>query len=203
MRTDVGTVEDLHASAVKACGLDDFGGDDDNYIEALTVLLDAYRTEADLTEFGSKMQRFFARNALVARLVSEAAFTQYPQHVDVAIERPIFVTGLPRTGTTAVHRLLAADPRHQGLQLWLAEFPQPRPPRDDQPSGRTDPGASRKDGAPRISISSASTSITSCERKRRATRIASASRVYSSTTHSMRIFLLSCVRCSTKSYAQT
>ncbi len=44
MRTDVGTVEDLHASAVKACGLDDFGGDDDNYIEALTVLLDAYRT---------------------------------------------------------------------------------------------------------------------------------------------------------------
>ncbi|MFN8228050.1 MAG: sulfotransferase [Mycobacterium sp.] len=130
MRTDVGTVEDLHASAVKACGLDDFGGDDDNYIEALTVLLDAYRTEADLTEFGSKMQRFFARNALVARLVSEAAFTQYPQHVDVAIERPIFVTGLPRTGTTAVHRLLAADPRHQGLQLWLAEFPQPRPPRE-------------------------------------------------------------------------
>ena len=130
MRTDVGTVEDLHASAVKACGLDDFGGDDDNYIEALSVLLDAYRTEADLTEFGSKMQRFFARNALVARLVSEAAFTQYPQHVDVAIERPIFVTGLPRTGTTAVHRLLAADPRHQGLQLWLAEFPQPRPPRE-------------------------------------------------------------------------
>ncbi len=129
-RTNVGTVEDLHASAVKACGLDDFGGDDDNYIEALSVLLDAYRTEADLTEFGSKMQRFFARNALVARLVSEAAFTQYPQHVDVAIERPIFVTGLPRTGTTAVHRLLAADPRHQGLQLWLAEFPQPRPPRE-------------------------------------------------------------------------
>ncbi len=129
-RTNVGTVEDLHASAVKACGLDDFGGDDDNYIEALTVLLDAYRTDADLTEFGSKMQRFFARNALVARLVSEAAFKQHPQHVDVAIERPIFVTGLPRTGTTAVHRLLAADPRHQGLQLWLAEFPQPRPPRE-------------------------------------------------------------------------
>ncbi len=132
-RTDVGTVDDLHASAVKACGLDDFGGDDDNYIEALTVLLDAYRSEADLTEFGSKMQRFFARNALVARLVSEAAFKQYPQHVDIAIERPIFVTGLPRTGTTAVHRLLAADPGHQGLQLWLAEFPQPRPPRETWP----------------------------------------------------------------------
>lgn len=129
-RTDVGTVEDLHASAVKACGLDDFGADDDNYREALGVLLESYRRDADLTELGSKMQRFFTRNALVARLVSEAAFKQYPEHADVVIERPIFVTGLPRTGTTAVHRLLAADPRHQGLELWLAEFPQPRPPRE-------------------------------------------------------------------------
>ncbi|MCW2513879.1 MAG: sulfotransferase [Mycobacterium sp.] len=129
-RTHVGTVDDLHASAVKACGLDDFGVDDDNYREALGVLLDSFRNDADLTEFGSKMQRFFVRNALVARLVSEAAFKQYPQHVDVPIERPIFVTGLPRTGTTAIHRLLTADPRHQGLELWLAEFPQPRPPRD-------------------------------------------------------------------------
>lgn len=129
-RTDVGTVDDLHASAIKATGLDDFGVDDDNYREALGVLLDAYRRDADLTELGSKMCRFFVRNALVARLVSEAAFAQYPQHADVAIERPIFVTGLPRTGTTVLHRLLAADPSHQGLELWLAEFPQPRPPRE-------------------------------------------------------------------------
>jgi Sulfotransferase family len=130
VRTDVGTVDELHASAVKACGLDDFGVDDDNYREALGVLLDSYRRDADLTEFGSKMCRFFVRNALVARLVSEAAWTQYPQHAEVAIERPIFVTGLPRTGTTAIHRLLTADPMHQGLELWLAEFPQPRPPRE-------------------------------------------------------------------------
>ncbi|EHI12074.1 sulfotransferase family protein [Mycolicibacterium thermoresistibile] len=132
-RTDVGTVEDLHASAVKACGLEDFGSDDDNYKEALAVLLDSYQREADLTELGSKMSRFFLRNALVARLVSEAAWKQYPQHADVVIERPIFVTGLPRTGTTALHRLLAADPAHQGLELWLAEFPQPRPPRETWP----------------------------------------------------------------------
>ena len=69
------------------------------------------------------MNRFFVRNALVARLMSEAAWKQYPQHADVAVERPIFVTGLPRTGTTAIHRLMTADPRHQGLELWLAEFP--------------------------------------------------------------------------------
>ena len=94
------------------------------------MLLESYRRDADLTEIGSKMNRFFVRNALVARLMSEAAWKQYPQHADVRIERPIFVTGLPRTGTTALHRLLSADPRHQGLELWLAEFPQPRPPRE-------------------------------------------------------------------------
>lgn len=131
--SDFLSVESLLASATKATGLDDFGVDDDNYREALSVLLTAFRTEADLTDLGSKMQRFFVRNALVARLLSEAAFKQYPQHVEVAIERPIFVTGLPRTGTTALHRLLCGDPRHQGLELWLAEFPQPRPPRETWP----------------------------------------------------------------------
>jgi len=132
-RTDVGTVDDLKASAVKAVGLDDFGSDDDNYIEALSVLLDSYRCDADLTELGSKMSRFFLRNALVARLLSEASWKQHPKYVDVPIIAPIFVTGLPRTGTTALHRLLCGDPRHQGLELWLAEFPQPRPPRETWP----------------------------------------------------------------------
>jgi hypothetical protein len=129
-RTDIGTVDELHASATKLVGLDDFGSNDDNYLEALEVLLGSYRREAGLTVLGSKMNRFFLRGALVARLLSESAWKQYPQHADVAIERPIFVTGLVRTGTTALHRLLGADPAHQGLHMWLAEFPQPRPPRE-------------------------------------------------------------------------
>ncbi|MET9199164.1 sulfotransferase [Gordonia sp. NPDC003585] len=127
-RTSVGTVEDLHASATRATGLDDFG--DDAYLEPLGVLLDSYRTEAGLTELGSKMFRFFLKGALIARLLSEAAWKANPGYADVEIRRPIFVTGLPRTGTTALHRLLTADPGHQGLEMWLAEFPQPRPPRD-------------------------------------------------------------------------
>ena len=129
-RTDVGSVDDLHASATKLTGLDDFGADDDNYREALGVLLESYRRDADLTPLGSKMNRFFLRAALVARLLSEAAWKQHPEHADVVIERPIFVTGLVRTGTTALHRLLGADPAHQGLPMWLAEYPQPRPPRE-------------------------------------------------------------------------
>ncbi|MGW0172240.1 sulfotransferase family protein [Rhodococcus sp. NPDC003322] len=127
-RTTVGTVEDLHASATKMTGLTDFGVDD--YTEALGVLLDSYARDEDLTPLGSKMSRVFLRGALVARLLSEAAWQQHPAHADVKIERPIFVTGLPRTGTTALHRLLTVDPAHQGLEMWLTEMPQPRPPRE-------------------------------------------------------------------------
>ncbi|MCF8568952.1 sulfotransferase [Gordonia sp. HY002] len=127
-RTTVGTVDDLHAAATRAVGLDDFG--DQDYLEGLQVLLDSYRADAGLTEVGSKMFRFFLKGALIARLLSEAGWKNNPGYVDVAIDRPVFVTGLPRTGTTALHRLLAADPAHQGLQMWLAEFPQPRPPRE-------------------------------------------------------------------------
>ena len=129
-RTDVGTVDDLHESASRLVGLDDFGPDDDNYREGLAVILDSYRRDADLTPFGSKMSRVYLRGALAARLVAQAGWKQYPHYADVPVQRPIFVTGLVRTGTTALHRLLTADPSHQGLQMWLAEFPQPRPPRE-------------------------------------------------------------------------
>ncbi|GAB2705588.1 sulfotransferase family protein [Nocardia thraciensis] len=127
-RTDVGTVEDLHASATKACGLTDFGSRD--YHEALGILLESYRRDADLTELGSKMNRYFLRGALVARALSEASWKANPGSAETPVTRPIFVTGLPRTGTTALHRLLAADPGHQALEMWLTEFPQPRPPRE-------------------------------------------------------------------------
>lgn len=129
-RTDVGTVEDLHESAARLVGLDDFGDDDDNYLEGLAVILDSYRREAGLTPLGSKISRVYLRAALAARLLAQAGWKQFPQYADVAVERPIFVTGLTRTGTTALHRLLGADPAHQGLQMWLAEYPQPRPPRE-------------------------------------------------------------------------
>ncbi|MFE5289779.1 sulfotransferase family protein [Nocardia sp. NPDC056611] len=127
-RTNVGTVEDLHASATKVCGLTDFGSDDHH--EALGVLLDSYQRDAGLTEIGSKMSRYFLRGALVARALSEASWKANPGYTETKVTRPIFVTGLPRTGTTALHRLLAADPQHQALEMWLADFPQPRPPRD-------------------------------------------------------------------------
>jgi hypothetical protein len=127
-RDSVGTFEDLHAAATRVTGLDDFG--DDEYVEGLRILLDDYATTAGLTGVGNYMQRSFVRGALVARLLSQRGFKEHPDYADVPVERPLFVTGLPRTGTTALHRLLTADPAHQGLEVWLTEFPQPRPPRD-------------------------------------------------------------------------
>jgi hypothetical protein len=128
MRDSVGTVDDLHASATKLTGLTDFGGDE--YREGLAALLMSYAEDEALTELGRRVKRSELRGALVARLLSEAGWAANPASADVPVERPIFVTGIPRTGTTALHRLLAADPAHQGLEQWLCEMPQPRPPRE-------------------------------------------------------------------------
>jgi hypothetical protein len=128
LRDTVGTIEDLHASASKITGLTDFGPDD--YTDGLAVLLSSYASEAGLTPLGMKVTRSMVRGALAARLSSQAGWASYPEYSSVPIERPVFVIGLPRTGTTALHRLLTADPKHQGLELWLAEMPQPRPPRE-------------------------------------------------------------------------
>ena len=124
----IATAEELHAKASKVTGLTDFGPDD--YTDGLAVLLESCARDADLTPAGAKAMRSTLRGALTARLFSEAAWQAHPGYAQVRIDRPVFVTGLPRTGTTALHRLLAADPAHQGLAMWLAEVPQPRPPRE-------------------------------------------------------------------------
>jgi hypothetical protein len=131
MSDGVGTADRLHASATKITGLADFGADD--YRDGLAVLLESCAADAGLTPLGARVMRAFLRGALTARLLSEAAWAAHPGHAAVAIERPVFITGLPRTGTTALHRLLTADPAHQGLELWLIEAPQPRPPRETWP----------------------------------------------------------------------
>jgi len=123
----IGTVESLREKASAITGLSDFGAED--YSDGLSVLIDSFSAEAGLTEHGVKAARGLLRGALIARLLAEAGFAAHPSYASVPVSRPIFVTGLPRTGTTFLHRLLVCDPSHQGLELWLAEAPQPRPPR--------------------------------------------------------------------------
>ena len=123
----LGTAAELHAAATALTGLADFGAD--GYRDGLAVLLESCARDAGLTPKGIRVARAMIRGALTARLFSEAGWARHPEHAGVDIDQPIFVIGLPRTGTTALHRLLTADPAHQGLQAWLAEVPQPRPPR--------------------------------------------------------------------------
>ena len=127
-RPDLGSFEDIRAAAVRTTGLDDFGGTE--HEEGLRLLCEDLAKNGGLTPEGNYMQRTFIKSALVGRLLSEHGFKEHPSYAEVPIERPIFVCGLPRTGTTALHRLLNADPAHQGLELWLTEVPQPRPPRE-------------------------------------------------------------------------
>ena len=127
-RADVGSYDDIVAAATRTTSLTDLGGDE--HREGFEILLDDLNSPAaGLTGVGNYFQRSQVKSALVARMLTQLRFTEHPEHAQVEIDRPIFVLGLPRTGTTALHRLLTADPRHQGLELWLTEFPQVRPPR--------------------------------------------------------------------------
>jgi len=118
-------VDDLHERASASTGLTDFGSDD--YLDALLILLEGYADQAALTDRGWAKVTGTLEQSLVSRLRTEAAWRTHPSYAATEVRRPIFVTGLPRSGTTALHRLLCADPGHQGLQLWLAAAPQPRP----------------------------------------------------------------------------
>ncbi len=127
-RESLGSFEEIAEAAVRTTGLDDFGGTE--HEEGLRLLCEDLVEHGGLTPEGNYMQRAQVKSALVGRLLSQHGFKEHPSHTSVPIRRPIFVCGLPRTGTTALHRLLHADPHHQGLELWLTEVPQPRPPRE-------------------------------------------------------------------------
>ncbi|MEJ7832173.1 MAG: sulfotransferase [Nocardioides sp.] len=128
-RADVGSYDDIVAAAVRTTGLTDMGGT--AHEEGLRVLVEDYASaEAGLTPLGNYFARSEVKGALVGRLLTQARLTEHPGHADVPIQRPVFVMGLPRTGTTALHRLLHADPMAQGLEMWITQYPQPRPPRE-------------------------------------------------------------------------
>ncbi len=113
--------------ARRAAGYSDFG--DGRFRQHLRVLLRAYDEEARLTPFGRMMVRGELLAILKNRLAVQQAWQRAPQVLEAEIRRPVFILGLPRTGTTALHHLLAQDPANQVLEYWLAAAPGPRPPR--------------------------------------------------------------------------
>ncbi|RIL06353.1 MAG: sulfotransferase family protein [Proteobacteria bacterium] len=119
--------EGLLDAARQATGLDDFG--DGAWRTHFRTLLRCYDAESKLTEAGLGMVQGEIGGALRARLACEAAWKREPAVLRHAIRRPLFILGLPRSGTTALHWLLAQDPANQVLEYWIAGAPRPRPPR--------------------------------------------------------------------------
>lgn len=127
-------IEQYHQQAAGFVGYSNFGASDDNYLEALRVYLTSVDTEVELTEAGQGMLDQIIVGNLISRLFTERGIEQNPDCLKQPIIKPIIVTGLPRSGTTALHKILASAPNAQAPANWLCSFPMPRPPRDTWPS---------------------------------------------------------------------
>lgn len=117
----------LLAKACERTGLDDFG--DDSFREAFRVLLRAYETEAEFSFVGRICVHEDTVRLLSNRLRLVADRRRHPAIAEEVIRRPLFITGLPRSGTTILHALLAQDPAHRVPQVWEVMHPSPPPER--------------------------------------------------------------------------
>jgi hypothetical protein len=115
--------EALIAKAVKRAGCNDFG--DMSFHEGLDRLLASFENEANLNMLG----RLIAQGTMVERLYSRLKLVEWrKQHPAVAeqeIRKPLFILGLPRTGTTILHALLDVDPANRSPLFWEVEYPVP------------------------------------------------------------------------------
>jgi hypothetical protein len=127
-------VEQIEEDARTQTGLDDTGGD--YYRDGLDRLVAAMNEEGGLTELGEAMQQMRLSILLGSRLRVEETYRQHPEIGDQVIEGPVFVIGLPRTGTTALSQLVAADPQFRSLRTWESASPVPPPEKETE---HTDP----------------------------------------------------------------
>ncbi len=110
-----------------AAGLTDFG--DPTFRDGLAVLLDAIDCEASLNAAGRMAHELRLTGYLAERLRIQDWYRRHPEIAAERIEGPILIAGLPRTGTTALSHLLAADPDTRSLQMWESQSPTPPPER--------------------------------------------------------------------------
>jgi len=115
----------LHAKASADTGLHDFGPDD--YRERLDVYLAALRDidgrhAAGVVNFYGQLLQLLKNRLLFTDLLS-----RHPEIDDIALEPPIVIAGLPRTGTTHLHNLMAAAPTFRTMPYWESVEPFPLP----------------------------------------------------------------------------
>jgi hypothetical protein len=121
-------IDQLHGLVAKEVGRDDFGADD--YLPGLQVLLQSMDYDPYFTERGRRYAWSTVVGVLKGRAHAIKSMGENPGFDRHAINDPVVITGIPRTGTTALHKLMAVDERFQGLQTWLLDTPMPRPPKE-------------------------------------------------------------------------
>lgn len=114
----------LDAAAAKA-GHDRFG--DDWFLEPLGVLVESLNTEARLSETGLMTTERRLTSLLVDRLRLRRFQGEHPEVADVDVPVAAVICGLPRTGSTLMHRMLAASPQLTATWSWECSFPLPFP----------------------------------------------------------------------------
>jgi hypothetical protein len=119
------SVEQLVDESATASGLDDFGPG--AWRDGLDVLVDAANTEAELNDVGVAILEGRIANTLRQRLEVHDWLRRHPEILDVPVEGPAIVVGLPRTGTTALSNLLGCDPDTRALRVWESATPCPPP----------------------------------------------------------------------------
>src|SRR5215471_1775322 len=121
MKTEDLTAEAAMAAAARATGLDDFGELD--FLEGLTILMEDLRESSSLTPAGNAVMFQDCVRLLSNRLVFVRDAKRHPEMFDDPIVKPIVITGLPRTGTSKLQRMMSADPDVQRLEVWRILFP--------------------------------------------------------------------------------
>jgi len=102
-------------------GLSDLG--EPLFLEGLNRLIDSINNEANLNEIGIQAQPIRIQGLLSNRLRFEEDLKKFPEILDQQIIAPIVIVGLPRTGSTMTHRLLASDPNHTAMLWWEGRYP--------------------------------------------------------------------------------
>lgn len=130
------TADRLLARAVEATGLDDFG---DPWFKApLEVLLASVRGEARLNAAGEVSAAAQFHHVLRDRLLAQWWFKRHPEILARPLKRPVVIVGPMRSGTTRLHRLLAADRRFSHMRSFETISPVPRPEFEEVLAGRAE-----------------------------------------------------------------
>ena len=114
------------AGARKASGFD---FRDNMFEDGLERLIRSLRTEARLNTFGKFAMRNALRRSANSRFLVEKAISENPSILDERIDEPVFIVGMPRSGTTILQALLHRDAAHRSPLWWecLLPFPAPTP----------------------------------------------------------------------------